>query len=424
MREKENTFFYGWWIVGATFITMFIGLGTTFYSFGVFFKYLLGEFGWSRTQLSLAKSLWSWMSGLSGPIMGSWIDKYGARRVMILGSIVLGFSLFLLSRIRSPGQFYLFYMISGFGFAAVTVLPSTVVLSLWFRKRRSMAIAIATVGLSMAGVVMPNLTNYLIFNFGWRMAYAAMGVMAFAIALPLVILVIRSKPEEMGLLPDGEKTIKNEGIFKGLEPAPAPSPKGMRAVEAMKTLSFWILAVIFLLAHAAMTAVLIHLVPFLTDHGLSSAKAAFALSLVPIMGIVSRVGWGYLGDRFSPRYVLMFCYLFMAVGLLVLQGTAITGIPYLYAILFGFGVGGKTAIEALVVPECFGMASFGTIFGYLRISQIGAGGLGPLFAGYIFDLTQNYYLAFTSFIIGFIVAAAGLLFTRPFQEKKKPMISF
>lgn len=413
MAVKKFQIFYGWWIVVGTFISMTIGLGIAVYSFPVFFKYIINEFGWSRAKISWAKSTLTWAAGLIGPLLGKGVDKYGPRKIMLPGAVVIGLSLMLLFFTHSFWYFLILFFFVGIGFASITILPSATVISHWFKKKRGRAMGIAMIGLSMGGVIMPTLTHYLISHFGWRWAYVILGAIIWVFVIPIVALLIRNRPEDMGLLPDGNPS--QEKVFISSETASVPSLEGVSSLDAFKMLSFWMLSIAYLITQASMTAVIIHLVAFLTDLGVSPGKAALALSFITFIGMLCRPVYGFFADKFSKKYVLGTSYLLMGLGLLILQGTRFSGIPWLFMIIFGFGLGGKAVLEPLLVADCFGLASYGTILGYMRIIQVGGGGLGPVFAGYIFDFTESYHWAFISFIIGFVLAIGAILFARSYE---------
>lgn len=422
MTTKRVKIFYGWWIVAAAFTAMFTGIGIIQFTFGVFIKPLGKEFGWGRGAISLAHSISSLATGLVGPLVGKWIHQYGPRIVMTLGAFVMGISFSSLYLMNSLWHLYFFYLALGLGYAALTTIPCATVVSHWFNKRRGLAWGIAMIGSSIGGMIFPSISRFLIDKFDWALAYFFIGLMFLAIPLPMVVLIIRTKPEDMGLLPDGEEGMKESKAAPQM--SSAFHSQGMTSIESFKTLSFWMLALALLLAHVALTGVMLHLFPFLTDRGITSSKAALIFGSLSGMGILGRLLFGHLADIFPKRYVLMMSYLCLGLGIVILETT--TSMPALYAFvtIFGIGLGGKMTTEVLAVSDCFGLASFGVILGYLRITQIGGGSLGPITSGYIFDLTKSYHLAFLVFIISYLIAMGVLLFTRPYKSlSEKPVVA-
>ena len=202
---RKPRVFYGYWIVAATFVCLFITAGFGMFAFSLFVKPLQAELGWGRGGIMAGFTVYLMVVGLASPFVGRVIDRYAASRVIAIGAIIAGLGFFLLSRTDYPWQFYLGYATVGIGFAALGHVSATAVVSNWFKKRRGTAIGIMSTGIGAGGLVMaPVIGGFLIPSFGWRAAYLTLGGLVWVFIIPLAWLVIKKEPADMGLFPDGE----------------------------------------------------------------------------------------------------------------------------------------------------------------------------------------------------------------------------
>jgi len=237
--------FYCWWIVAATFVIVFFGTGIAFYSFSVFIKPLEAHFGWGRTEISLAVALWALLYGLSGPFVGVFIDKYGARAVITFCALLAGVTNLVLGSLNSLLMLFVLLFFNGIGAAGITLIPNQTLISNWFEKYRGRAMGIMMAGIGLGGLTMPPVSNALITAFGWRTSFRVGGILLILAIVPLAALVLRTRPSDMGLDPDG-----TEGDGGG-EQAPGGQaenePVGLSVKRAVGTRSFWMLFVAFVL---------------------------------------------------------------------------------------------------------------------------------------------------------------------------------
>lgn len=402
-------FFYGWWIVVAAFINTLIGNGIALYTFSVFFKPLLMEFGWTRAAISGAHSAFALASGLAFPLMGKAVDHYGPRRVMLPGAIVLGLSYMWLFKLNAIWQLWAVYVVIGVGFAALTIVPCTRVVSQWFIKKRGRAIGLALAGVGMGGLIMSPLANHLISLLGWRGAYLCLGIIIWVVTIPTIVVLMKGRPEELGLLPDGDRI---EAGKERPEGGVAVDVKPFTASMAFKTLRFWMLAIVYILYAMGFTTVFVHLVPLATDIGIKAGLAAAALGFTTGVGIFGKVGIGFLAEKINKERILSLSFMLMAIALIFLMVMKSLGLLYVFILLFGLGYSGGIVLIPLLSGEYFGLRSYGEIFGYLMLFFTLGSATGPIIAGYIFDVTRSYNWAFTIFIGGFILAAIAILFAR------------
>jgi MFS family permease len=416
MKKK---IFYGWWIVLATNIICMIGYGTWLYSFGVFFKPMADEFGWTRAMTAGAYSLRSIEGGIASPIVGWAVDKYGSRGVIVVGAIVSGLSFVLMPLIDSLLGFYLIYGIAlSTGMSAMLYLPAWTVVAKWFKRRLSLAMALLAVGAGLGGLICAPASAFLIAHFGWRSAFVVLGVVIWIVAIPLAF-VVRNSPEEMGLRPDGDapidETPQEIGHTSHSEPGDPDllAPVEYTLGQALRSSSFWMLALAFFFFGMAHSTVTVHTVPALTDAGIPVQKAAFSIGLLTLVSIIGRLSFGFLGDYITKRYLFMVAYALTGAGLLVLMNAKTMGTVYVFIFLFGVGFGGTVPLMPAIRAEYFGRAALGKIQGFMNPVMMFAGAVGPIFAGHVFDTTGSYRISFMVTGLLTFCASAAVFFARP-----------
>ena len=398
--------FYGWWIVVAALGLTILTTGLGYYSYGVFFKPLMGEFGWTRAATSVAQSIYSIMYGAAGLLAAKLIERYSITKIVFLAVLIEGTSFLLLSLTSNLWYLYIVYFLVGLGSGGVgTVILATVV-SNWFIKKRGMAIGITTAGMSLGALLIVPIVGFIIEGSGWRLAFVFMGLLFYVVGIPLALFVLKKSPEEMGLLPDGEgqsNTRKVTVEANSLISSTTGTEKG-RMTTLLKSLPLWVLSAGFFLAYAGENAILVHEVPFATDMGVPATAAAVALGFTGGIGGIGKVALGWLTDKLSTRYVVLICFTIQIVGVLILMQTKTMAMLWLFVVVFGFGMGGAAALVPLSVGDRFGIATFSIVFGIINfLGNIGSA-VGPYFAGYVFDITGTYSFAFATFIVTYIVA--------------------
>jgi MFS family permease len=415
MRKKV---FYGWWIVLSTNIICMLGFGTWLYSFGVFFKPMMVEFGWSRAMTSGAASLRSIEGGVAGPVVGWAVDKYGAQKVIIVGALISGFSFALMPLIKSLLGFYLLYgILLSIGMSAMLYIPAFTVIAKWFRRRLSRALAVLAVGAGVGGLICAPTAAYMIKHFGWRSAFLAMGITIWVVVVPLA-LVVKETPEEMGLRPDGDPA-EDEPSEGNSESSPQrESPEALSVPDytlsqALASSPFWLLSFAFFCQSMVHSVIFVHAVPALNDAGISMEKAAFSIGLLSFVSVAGRLSFGYLGDFTDKRYLFMVSYTLMGLGALILLNARTMPVVYLFIALFGVGFGGNVPLMPAIRAEYFGRAAFGKIQGFMSPVTMIAGAIGPILAGYFFDKTGSYQISFLFVGLLPFAAAVAVFFARP-----------
>ena len=399
--------FYGWWIVFVATFLAAIASGAYFAGFSAFFLALIEEFDVSRGALSSVVSIAQLQTALTAPFQGYVTDRFGPRRVMYVGIAMMGLGFILISTAQSFILFavYLVVFISmgatmGFIFPALTAIAN------WFIKRRGIAFGIAICGFWLGSALVVG-TNYLVESLAWRGAAVTLGFIVWGVGFPLASLV-RYRPEQYGMLPDGEK---RPDEASGPDVVATPLETDFTVREALRASAFWWMSLSFCCRSFVHVALAVHFIPAMQEKGFSSGTAAALFGLLGFLTIASLLGSGLLADAISKRLVGIYQAALMIVAMLVFVWAAslwqIVMFLTLYALTTGAG-----SLRYAMLGEHFGRKHFATINGFgLTIVVIG-GALGPAFAGFSFDATDSYDVAFYGFALAALVAAIAMLMTK------------
>jgi MFS family permease len=412
VRQNRAKVFYGWWIVLASAILNLYTGGAFFYGFTAFIDPIVKEFsraGWSYLAVSFAVSLRSIETGIIAPAIGFLVDRLGSRKLLIPGVIVAGSGYILLSRIQSLWSYYLAFLVVSLGLSACTSVVLMTVIAHWFRKKASRAMGLMVAGYGASGLLVP-LVVWLIAQYQWRTALLILGIGMWGIGIPLS-LVVRHKPEQYGYLPDGEETPGDNGVTSSSE---SLAEAGFTAREAAGKSAFWLLSIALSVQFMAVLALMTHLMPYLSSINISREIAGFAVTWLTLLSVAGRLGFGWMGDIIDKRYVLAIAFALQSLGmfLFALIGEAWQLIPFL--LLFGPGYGGTIPLRAALQREYFGRKAFGAIQGLMLAVMTIGGIVGPPFAGWVFDVRQDYRLAWLLFAaITALVVPLVLAIQRP-----------
>jgi sugar phosphate permease len=409
-------FFFGWWVVLASAAIIFLTGGTFFYGFSALFNPIVNEFGWSRAAVSFAFSLRSEVGGIAAPVVGFVVDRVGPRRLMVFGVTTAAVGFFLLSQVQALWAFYGSVMVIAIGMSAAASPVGIVAVAHWFRRRRGRALAFLAMGAGSSGIMVVVLA-WLISAFEWRTALLIIAVLQLAVCVPLA-LSIRNRPEEMGLHPDGDVedglSLEDAAVTPGVA-----EPEGCTARHALRSPAFWRLALAVALGNLGAMAIIVHQIPFFTDSvGLSETAAAASVTGMTLVSVGGRFGFGYLSDFVDRRLVMAGAYALLALAVLLFAAVYHPWQIFVVLTLFGLGWGGIIPVRPALQAEVFGLRAFGAIQGLvLTIATLGALA-GPVFAGWMYDQTDSYRLAFVA-LAGAAFLAVPLLVTlgRPVQPQ-------
>ncbi len=388
-NQANRPFFFGWWVVFAAFFGMLFGSYSVFIgiTFSLFVKPLEAAFHWSRTEISLAVTLCAYTIVILAPFMGGLIDRYGARRILLISMALLGFAIAGLSKLTGALWFFyaMFILIALVGAGTIPTTFSRALLN-WFDRKRGLALGIALSGIGLAGIFMPPLIQHAISTLGWSGTYLAMGATVLLLAWPVVFWLFRDHPHSMGLLPDGDPYDGGDSQLPHLK---VLTP-GLTFSRAIRTVEFWLIFVTFGLMGLGGTGVLIHFVAMLTDRGMSPSAAAFVFSLFGLSVIIGRVSCGYLVDRFfAPRVAVVFLSA-MAAGIALLAFDSGTSTAYLAALLIGLGGGAEFDLLSYFISRYIGLKAYGKIYGLMYSAFSLGAGIGPILMGLSYDHLGAY----------------------------------
>jgi len=395
---EKGRLFYGYIVVAASLVVMATMWGI-YYSFGVFFKPLLDEFGWARAVTSGVFSVSLIVVGFLCIVAGRLTDRFGPRLVVTICGLFLGIGYILVSLVSSVWHLYLFYgVIISIGMSGAYVpLVSTV--ARWFVKKRGMMTGLAVSGLGLGTLIMPLVANWLISNHGWRFSFRVVGAVALVI-VPLTAQLLRRDPGRMRQLPCGAGELGEHH---------SSSRSGFSFREAILTKQFWMLSIAVICFTITLGTVLVHVVPHAIGLRIHTTTAVGILAIIGGVSIGGRVLMGSAYDRISNKLALTVCFVFLLVSTVLLLMAKDLKMLYLFATLFALGYGGVSAIMSPTVAQLFGLASHGAIMGTINMFAESGSAIGSVLAGYIFDVTGSYR---TAFLLCAVLSTIGLVLIR------------
>lgn len=414
MSNQRPRIFYGWWVVAATALGGFIGAAPiVVFSFGVYFKPLSQAFHAGRGAVSLAFTAFNLTQAICAPLIGRLVDRLGARRVILIGTALLGLVLICAEFLGGGiASLYMFFIALGL-LAASSLFPYAVVVSHWFNRRRGLALGCMMLGIGGGAMIMPLAAQRLIAMFGWRASYVLSGCAVLAINLPVVSMLLREDPREKGLLPDGMQADgPNGSITAGVARA---SEEGLSWHETWHSSTFWLLIGSFFLAAASVHACVIHMPALLSDRGVSAQGAALGSSVLGMAMLISRFGTGYLLDRFFAPRLAAFFFAGASLGIAVLMFGASGKIALAGGFLVGMGLGAEGDIIAYSLTRYFGLKAFGTTYGYAFGAFLLAGALGTYLMGAGFDVFRSYTVPLAGFFVAMLTAAGLMMRLGPYR---------
>ncbi len=406
--------YYGWVIVAVTFLVGITQAGVFQNILSIFMVPMAEEFGWSRSLITGAIALGSLAGGFLGPFMGPVLDKHGPRMMTFIGISILAAGLVALAWISSLWQLYLFFGLGRMISAGLLNLVVTVSVSNWFIKRRGRAMGITQLGSRIGLAVLPLLVQAVITGVGWRTAWLMLGLTVFFISAIPAILFLRRRPEDIGLLPDGEDPKKTEAqsLVKDGSEIKSQDINEMKNTwgrqEILRTSSFWQLIVVSSVIFFVGAGTNFHMFPFLTDNGMSSEISVMVISVIWIFSAFGALGIGFLAEKIPVKTLLGFTMLLLGVLFVTIFWVVESvWIVFAFATVYGFIRGALLPLLALIWVEFFGRYSSGTALGLSSVFRYTANAMGPVFAAVCFDLMQNYFLPF--YLFSGLLVLGGLM---------------
>jgi MFS family permease len=381
----------------TSFFALFAIVGLALYGLPFYYDFMVREFGWSRTQVTSGNALSKLVVGpLFGFLAGWIVDRFGPRRLMLVGILLGGTALIGLGSMTALWMFYLFYLFNALGYVCAGPLPNQVLLTRWFDKARGRAMGFAYLGIGVGGALVPLLSVWLVQNYGWHNALRILGALIILLALPLAYFV-KESPEST------QTRVKKE-----------TAPIGW----AFKSKAFYLLAFGSMCSIGAVGGANQHLKLFLSlDQQYTQLQAARVVSLVLVFSLVGRLLMGFLADRFPKKYVMLLIYLLVAISIPLLFFASTPAAIYLFAIIFGIGLGGDYMIIPLMAAELFGVKVMGRLMGVILTADGVAEATVPMLVGNLRDRTTTYTVGFTVLVALALSGAAAIGFLpKPSQK--------
>ena len=394
----KKTSFYGWVIVAACTILL-ATQGGIIYSFSVFFKPMAADFGWSRAAISGVYAAFMISRSVFAVPVGRLADRFGPARATAMCGFITGLGLVLTSKVNTLWQFYLVYsLIVGIGLSGVFAIATSTT-TRWFVKRRGLALGIVSAGVGIGILTMLPVAEHLIFTFAWSKAYFIIGIVAWVLMITSA-LFLRRNSEEMGCHVYGVEAPQRESNADHKQRTNDIAPEdGITLRDAAHTRPFWMLFSIYFLFIFCVQMIMLHLVNYTTDLGITSRVAATLISVVGAANIVGRLVMGTLSDRIGNINAVFICCIILMTSLLWLIFAKELWMFYLFAIVFGFAFGGLVPQMPALMGKFFGLRAETELVGAIYAGSLIGGALGSWMAGQIFDATQSYQVAFIIAVI-------------------------
>ena len=418
LPRMPGRLFYGWWLVLAGLMVTSL---PSIFPFSAFFLPIQNELQTSRAGLALAFSLSQIEVGITSPLNGYLIGRFGPRRMMSIGYVFFGCGFMLISQVESLFAFYAAYIFMAFGAAMCGFLPVSATILNWFSRRRATALGLAQSGEGFGGLFVPILV-LAIATFGWRTTALAIGPFIIVVGLLLASL-FRTRPEDHGLRPDGDPPIETQFAANALQPSqtaveeePSMSPR-----EALRSQGFWLISAAHAVTLVYISAVLVHQIPALVAVGLSQQSAAFVFAVSTGSVMVGRIIMGFIGDRVDHRYALAGMFLTHTIAAIILAYVSNIYMALAFAVLHGLAWGGRAPLFIAIRGDFFGRKNFATIMGMSQSVLMGGTIIGPVFAGWVYDVSNSYSFSFLIMAVINFLSIGLILAARKPALMRKPL---
>jgi MFS family permease len=413
--SSPSRFFYGWYIVAASFLILFFNSGAMF-SFGVVFKPIIAEFGWGRGPVSLVFFINMIVFALTIALTGRMYDRYGPKWVIVVCTTFVCVGLILTSLMTALWQFLLFYgIIVAIGFGGSSISLVAAMTSTWFIERRGLAVSLAVAGFSLGQFVLVPVFAAFALRYGWRPSYAVMGIVIFVVNLFLAVFVIKGgSPSAFGTTPLGSGADKDTGARQGEVPSNAPV-RDMRFGEVLRTRSYWLFMAVMFVCGSGDFLVTTHIVAFATDNGVSAATASNMLAWYGLLGLAGILIAGPIADKVGVRTPVALTFLLrVLVFLMILKYTSELSI-YTFALAMGFTALVTASLTPIIMSKLYGMSHLGLLSGVVTTVHHFGGGFWAFAGGMMFDYTGGYRAIF---ILSAVTSALAALCMVLIKEKR------
>ena len=408
MNIVANRFYYGWLVVGAASGIQFANATAAIGILTVFVIPMSEEFGWNRAEIAGAISLGSIIGAALAPFSGRMTDKFGARLILVAGGLTVVAGCVYLSMAHTLVGFYIAFTIVRIADQGLIQIGASVSVSKWFLRRRGRAVGLVFFGASSGVIVMAPTVQFIIHNWDWRSAWVALAAIMLCVGVIPSALFIRRQPEDMGLQIEGAAQSSSSARQPGAERDQAHTP--LR--EVARTPSFWVILASLFLGSVAISGAGLHIVPHLTQQGLSPTAAVAAVSVMSVSGAAAALICGFVAERVSAKLLLMAAYLIGAVSMWTLIHADTLTETYLFAVIHGFLSVGANTLTPILWAGYYGRGTLGGILGISRAAQVFGFALGPLASAIVFDRTGGYREAFIGLALLAILASLVLLAAR------------
>ena len=405
---RQPRIFYGWWMVGAGFLAAFTTAGAQGYIAGAFMVPMSDELGWTRAQFLYGQTVGQFFMAFAGFFVGAYVDRYGARPLMFIGAALLAGALFAISEIHELWQWVILRgVFSMLGAALLGFLAVNVTLSKWFVEQRGRAIGLASIGVSMAGILLPVVATWYVDEFGWRATWRVMALGVVMLGFPAAA-IMRRTPEDYGMHPDGKS--ESQMASGGGARAMADFANSFTRRQAIRTQALYVLIMTFGLGSLGLMTIIVLSIPYLTDSGFSRGTAAIMLSILAIPAGVSKPVWGWMADVWSERLSTSLSFIMNAVAMIIIVLAAQTQATLMLAVGFfvvGWGIGGQIPLQETIWASYFGRRYIGAVRSVAMPFTMLIAASGPILVATYFDTFGNYDVAMLG--IGATWAVASLL---------------
>jgi len=424
ITKKNPTIYYGWVVLAISFFTMLVAFSLR-YNFSVFYVAILAHLGWSRGATAAGFSINLIVYALSCPLAGKLADKFGVRRIVPTGAILLGITLVCFSQVSAIWQFYLVIGLSAFGTCAMGYVTHAPMIVNWFLKRRGLALGILAAGISGSAIVAPGV-QYLISTLGWKGAFIVLALVSAVVVAPITAVFQRQHPADKGLTVDDAAAVgssaESEIHMDELVVDKKWASKDWTPARAIKTRRFWYVAITCLFLGFYCYTILAHQFAYLIDAGFSRTFASGIVALFCIFTTLSSF-CAFISDYLGRELTFTISSVCSLIGLAVLLFTKSDlhpWMPYLYAVVFGFGYGLSTALVAVIEADLFQGKHFGAFNGAFMSFFVSGGAIGPWIAGYIFDITGSYAKIFPLMYFSIFASIALVWLACPIKVRTVP----